>query len=82
LILDNADTPEAAAEVEKMLSGLHGGQVLITSRLADWSHAVQTTEPLNVLDQTESQRSCWSAPSRDGRRCLQTVKMLLRLPMI
>jgi hypothetical protein len=55
LILDNADTQEAAAEVEKALPQLQGGQVLITSRLADWSPAVQTAaEPLDVLDETEA----------------------------
>jgi hypothetical protein len=28
--------------------------VIITSRIADWSPAVQTAEPLNVLDETEA----------------------------
>jgi hypothetical protein len=33
---------------------LRGGQVIITSRIADWSPAVQTAEPLNVLEETEA----------------------------
>jgi tetratricopeptide (TPR) repeat protein len=54
LILDNADAPEAAAAVEQMLPRLNGGHVLITSRFAYWSPAVQTAEPLDVLDETEA----------------------------
>jgi tetratricopeptide (TPR) repeat protein len=53
LILDNADTPEAAAEVEKTLPKLQGGGVIITSRIADWSAAVQTTE-LDVLGEQDA----------------------------
>jgi tetratricopeptide (TPR) repeat protein len=41
LILDNVDTPEAANAVYKLLKEVRGGQVLITSRLADWSGAVR-----------------------------------------
>jgi hypothetical protein len=54
LILDNADSPDAAAEVEEMLPRLQGGQILITSRLADWSPAVQTADPLDVLEEAEA----------------------------
>jgi hypothetical protein len=54
LILDNADTQEAASGVEETLPRFRGGQVIITSRSADWSPAVQTAEPLNVLDETEA----------------------------
>ena len=54
LILDNADTAEAAAEVEEMLPRLQGGQVLITSRLADWGLPVRTAEPLDVIDEAEA----------------------------
>jgi len=35
LIVDNADTPEAYAEVEKALPQLQGGEVIITSRTAN-----------------------------------------------
>src|SRR5258707_775743 len=48
LILDNADTIQAAAEVEKTLPKLQGGDVIITSRIADWILAVQPVE-LDVL---------------------------------
>jgi hypothetical protein len=54
LILDNADSPDAAAAVEDMLPRLQAGQVLITSRLKDWSPAVQRAEALDVLDQKEA----------------------------
>jgi tetratricopeptide (TPR) repeat protein len=54
LILDNADTQEAASGVEETLPRLRTGQVIITSRIADWSPAVRTAEPLNVLDETEA----------------------------
>jgi hypothetical protein len=53
LILDNADTPDAAVEVEKMLPKLQGGGVIITSRIADWSAAVQPTE-LDVLGEQDA----------------------------
>ncbi|MGP0093251.1 MAG: hypothetical protein ACLPKB_25400 [Xanthobacteraceae bacterium] len=48
LIFDNVDTEEAAAEVEKLLARLHGGQVLITSRLSNWSALVDRLD-LDVL---------------------------------
>jgi tetratricopeptide (TPR) repeat protein len=44
LILDNVDSPEAAAAVEALLPQLSGGQLLITTRLRDWSAAVQRQE--------------------------------------
>jgi tetratricopeptide (TPR) repeat protein len=44
LILDNVDTPEAAAEVESLLPQLSSGQVLITTRLRNWSATVQLQE--------------------------------------
>jgi len=53
LILDNADTPEAAAEVEKTLPQLQGGEVIITSRVADWSTAVHPVE-LDVLAEEDA----------------------------
>jgi hypothetical protein len=48
LILDNVDTRPALAEVEKLLSGLIGGHVIITSRLADFSGNFEPLE-LDVL---------------------------------
>jgi hypothetical protein len=53
LILDNADTPEAATEVEKTLPQLQGGGVIITSRIADWITAVQSVE-LDVLAEEDA----------------------------
>ena len=44
LIIDNVDTLEAAAEVETLLPQLNGGQLLITTRLRNWSAAVQLQE--------------------------------------
>jgi tetratricopeptide (TPR) repeat protein len=44
LILDNVDTPEAAAEVETLLPQLSGGQLVLTTRLRNWSAAVQLQE--------------------------------------
>jgi NB-ARC domain len=53
LILDNVDTPEAAAAAETMLARLRGGHVLITSRLTQWSGSVEPLE-LDVLDPTDA----------------------------
>jgi hypothetical protein len=73
--LDNADTPEAAAEVEKTLPQLEGGQVIIASRIVDWSPAVQPVE-LDVLaeedaaafllERTESRRKKMLTDSGDA----------------
>jgi hypothetical protein len=41
LILDNADTREAGEAVEELLPRLHGGHVMVTSRLSDWSGSVE-----------------------------------------
>jgi hypothetical protein len=49
LILDAADTRAASEAVEQMLPGLAGGHVLITSRMRDWSGAVDPLE-LGVLE--------------------------------
>lgn len=53
LIVDNVDTEEVATQVEELLAKLHGGQVLITSRLQKWGNEVETLE-LDVLDQTDA----------------------------
>jgi hypothetical protein len=53
LIFDSIDTPEAAAEVEKTLPQLQGGQVIVTSRISDWSFSIQTLE-LDVLSEKDA----------------------------
>ncbi|MFN7678519.1 MAG: tetratricopeptide repeat protein [Cyanobacteriota bacterium] len=49
LILDSVDTPEAAAAIEAMLPQVAAGQVVITTRLRNWSAAVQGVE-VEVLE--------------------------------
>lgn len=44
-ILDNVDSPEAAAAVRETLESLKNGHVLITSRISNWSGVV---EPLDL----------------------------------
>jgi len=44
LILDNADTRQAAEAVEEVMPWLRGGHVIVTSRLSDWSGSVETVE--------------------------------------
>jgi tetratricopeptide (TPR) repeat protein len=48
LVLDNIDSKPALAEVEKLLGGLAGGHVVVTSRLANFSGNFQPLE-LDVL---------------------------------
>jgi hypothetical protein len=75
LILDSADTDEAAAEVEKTLPKLQGGDVIITSRIANWSTAVQTAELIVLgeqdagaflLERTEQRRKKTAADTEDA----------------
>ncbi|MBI3948720.1 MAG: tetratricopeptide repeat protein [Armatimonadetes bacterium] len=49
LLVDNVDTPEAAAAVDRALAPLNGGHVLITGRLDDWPPHVDARR-LDVLD--------------------------------
>lgn len=87
LVLDNADTPEAAAAAEQLLARLSGGHVLITSRLTQWSAAVPLLE-LDVLDQpsaleflldrTHARRS---ATPEDESDAAQIAKELDGLPI-
>jgi tetratricopeptide (TPR) repeat protein len=48
LILDNVDTKEAAVAVDALVARLHGGDVLLTGRLARWGAEVEPIE-LDVL---------------------------------
>ena len=50
LILDNVDSETAARAVEALLPQLPGGHVLITSRLINWSTALEAL-PLGVLQE-------------------------------
>jgi tetratricopeptide (TPR) repeat protein len=45
LIVDNADTEEAASEIQRLLPRLRAGHVLITSRIGNWPPGV---EPLDL----------------------------------
>lgn len=53
LIMDNIDSPAAAKAVEALFSQLQAGQVLLTSRLADWGGDVQAM-PLDVLAESDA----------------------------
>ena len=66
LILDNVDTKDALAEVERLLSAFAGGHLVITSRLADFSGHFQPLE-LDVLD-AEDGATFLLERTRDRRR--------------
>jgi len=55
LILDNVDTPEAVGAVKEMMANLHGGQILITSRIAGpkWGNTVRQLS-LDVIPQQDA----------------------------
>ena len=53
LIVDSVDTEEATREVEQRLAQLRAGHVLITSRIANWSAAVEPLE-LDMLTQADA----------------------------
>jgi tetratricopeptide (TPR) repeat protein len=53
LILDNADLPEVAREIEKYIPAAHNGYVLITSQVTDWTPAFRM-ERIDVWTETES----------------------------
>jgi tetratricopeptide (TPR) repeat protein len=53
LILDNLDTPEAAAAVEQWLPQLTTGHVLLTTRVSEWSPQVESLE-LDVLREADA----------------------------
>ncbi len=53
LIIDNVETEEAAAEVQRLLARLRSGHVLITSRISNWSAGVQALE-LDVLAEPDA----------------------------
>ena len=53
LILDNVDTRESAKAVEELIPKIPGGQVIITSRLTEWSGAVHCS-PLDVISLSDA----------------------------
>ena len=65
LILDNVDTLEAAAEVEALLPQLNGGQLVLTTRLRNWSAALQLQE-VEVLSPEDA--TAFLLERTDGRR--------------
>lgn len=48
LIVDGMDDAETIGEVERIIARLHGGRILVTSRLARWSNRFRATH-LDVL---------------------------------
>ena len=54
LIIDNVDSPAAAEDAEKLLTRLHGGHVVITGRIANWSAQVEVLD-LDVLALDDAQ---------------------------
>ena len=68
LIVDNVDTPEAAAQVEELVGTLRGGTILITSRLTDWSGEISSRE-LDVLPVEAATAFLLERP-KDRRRLL------------
>ena len=75
LILDNIDTPEALADAESLLSKLSGGQVVITTRLANFAGHFDALE-LDVLrdaaafllERTDRQRRKTAEDAATARR--------------
>jgi tetratricopeptide repeat protein/NB-ARC domain-containing protein len=67
LILDNVDTREAAAAAEDLFARLHGGQVLITSRLTQWSASVEPLE-LDVLEPQDAAQFLLERTARSRRK--------------
>ncbi|HYX22861.1 MAG TPA: tetratricopeptide repeat protein, partial [Thermoanaerobaculia bacterium] len=53
LLLDNVDTPEAAAAVEDLLPRLAHGHVVVTSRRREWSAGIQE-QSLGTLSREEA----------------------------
>lgn len=53
MIVDNVDDAKAAAALEELIPSLHGGHVLITARMTDFSGAI-TALPLDYLSLEDS----------------------------
>lgn len=66
LILDNVDSEDASAAVDRLIAHLHGGHVLLTGRLARWSAGIERIE-LDVLTE-EAAAGFLLARTKGGRR--------------
>jgi len=81
LLVDNVDTDEGATAVTQLLDELHGGQIVITTRLANWSNLVEPLE-LDVLAYEDAAKLLLnSSPQRakqadDGTQALALAKEL------
>ncbi len=82
LILDNVDSPEAAAAVERLLPALQNGQVLITSRRTDWDDSIRTLTLDTLaeddaiaflLDKTAARRTSTDTDEDAARALAQTL---------
>ena len=69
LILDNVDTPESATAIEDLLTRLHGGQVLITSRLMQWGRSTAPLQ-LDVLTERDAAAFLLERTQRTRRKLL------------
>lgn len=67
LILDNVDKPQALAEAEKLIGQRAGGQVLMTSRLANFPADVKRLE-LDLLSAGDATDFLLERTA-EGRRC-------------
>lgn len=65
LIIDNIDSKESAESVEKLLTSLRGGHVVITARISDWSPQVEALD-LDVL--LPEAATAFLLQRTDGRR--------------
>jgi tetratricopeptide (TPR) repeat protein len=85
LVLDNVDRKPALAEVERLLSGLAGGHVAVTGRLADFSANFQPLElevlavedaAAFLLARTEGRRRAASDDAAKSREVAQELGQL------
>ena len=67
LILDNVDTGEALEAVQSLAASLHGGHILITSRLMGWGGSIRTI-PLDVLPLEDAVALLLQKANEGGRK--------------
>jgi hypothetical protein len=65
LILDNVDTPDALAEVDRLMGRLAGGHVILTSRLDRFARQV---EPLEIDVLSSEAAAAFLVEATDARR--------------